>query len=51
MGFITNKELEQRMKKIFKYKDERVKGDESRNYINVFIKEGIPFAQFDSYLL
>ncbi len=46
MGFITRNMVKENKKELFNFSDRKVAGDQMRSYVNIFIKEGIPFSEF-----
>jgi hypothetical protein len=50
MGFITKEMALKKRDEIFNYSNHSVQGDSKRNYIDFFIKDGIPFSDLSKYI-
>lgn len=50
MGFITKEMALEKQKEIFKYSNNSVAGDNNRDYIDFFIKNGIPFNELKNHI-
>lgn len=50
MGFITKEMALKKRDEIFNYSNQTVQGDNNRNYIDFFIKDGIPFSDLSKYI-
>jgi hypothetical protein len=50
MGFITKEMALEKQKEIFNYSNNTVDGDKERDYIDFFIKNGIPFNELKNYI-